>query len=107
MHNGKVYSWVSLGNVGAGTITWFWNAPDGSKYRVSVDIPPNPKGGYWPSYNTWSYIDIANFSAQDQVDELGDWSVDVVLNDKLRLTDYFTITILDDMTCQESALTNE
>ena len=58
---------------------------------MSVDIPPNPRGGYWPFYNAWSYIDIANFSAQEQVDQLGDWSVDVVLNDKLRLTDYFTI----------------
>jgi tetratricopeptide (TPR) repeat protein len=41
----KVYSWLSLGDVGAGSIKWFWYSPDGNLFKTGfVDIPPNPKG---------------------------------------------------------------
>jgi len=75
----KAYSWLSLGNVGAGTVLWDWYSPDGNLYKtISVDIQPNPSGGYWPSYETWSYINIAGDIPANLP---GDWHVDIIINE--------------------------
>ena len=84
----KAYSWLNLGNVGAGTVEWRWYSPDGNLYKTgSVDIPPNPSGGNWPSYYVWYYIDITGDYPSGL---LGDWHVDVLLNGQT-LTEYFSI----------------
>jgi hypothetical protein len=56
----RAYSWLSLGNVGDGTVEWRWYSPDGNLYKtISVNIAPYSDGANWPSYNIWSYIDVA------------------------------------------------
>jgi tetratricopeptide (TPR) repeat protein len=85
----KACSWLSLGNVEAGMVEWRWYSPDGNLYKTgSVDIPPNPSGGYWPSYNIWYYINIARDIPADLP---GDWHVDVYRNGSKILTEYFSI----------------
>lgn len=86
--DGKAYSWLSLGNVGAGTVEWRWYSPDGDLFSTGfVDIPA-PAGAYWDSYYVWYYIDVAG---DDAADLPGDWHVDVYLDDKELLTEQFTI----------------
>ena len=83
----KIYSWLSLGNVGAGAVKWMWYSPDGNLYYTgSVDIP-TPSGAYWPSYNLWYYIPVADIPG----DQLGNWHVDVSLNGQELLTERFTL----------------
>ena len=44
----KAYSWLSLGNVGVGTVEWIWYSPDGNQYYTdSPDIPLPRSGDYW------------------------------------------------------------
>ncbi len=84
----EAYSWLSLGNVGAGTVEWRWYSPDGNMYKTgSVDIPA-PSGDYWDTYNVWYYIDIAG---DDAADLPGNWHVDVYLDGQKLLTEQFTI----------------
>lgn len=84
----KAYSWLSLGNVGAGTVEWRWYSPDGNLYHTgSVDIPA-PSGAYWDSYNVWYYINIAG---DNPADLPGNWHVDVFLDGQKLLTEQFTI----------------
>lgn len=87
-NDSKVYSWLSLGNVGAGRVEWMWYSPKGNLYRRdSFDIPA-PSSAYWSSYNVWDYIDVAG----DISSELpGNWHVDVVLDGQKLLTEHFTI----------------
>jgi len=89
----KVYSWVSLGNVGPGSVNWYWYSPDLNLYKTfSVEIPPNPNGGNWPSYNVWSDIDIADIPAEPYLS--GNWQVKVyVLGSTYmtQLTESFTL----------------
>ena len=48
----RAYSWLSLGNVGAGSVEWIWYSPDGNKfYTGSIDIPMPTSGAYWGFYN--------------------------------------------------------
>ena len=85
----KVYSWLSLGNVGASTVEWHWYSPDGNLYKtVSLDIPPNPSGGHWSSYHIWSYLNIAGDIPADLP---GNWHVDVYLDSQKLLTKQFTL----------------
>ena len=90
----KVYSWLSLANVGPGTFYWYWYSPDGSWFKVGpIDIPPNPSGGYWPSYNIWCSIDTRTLYGDTWDLELpsDEFHVDVIRNDHLILTEYFTV----------------
>jgi tetratricopeptide (TPR) repeat protein len=84
----KVYSWLSLGNVGAGKIEWMWYSPKGNLYQTdSVDIP-TPSGAYWSSYNVWDHIDIAgNIPAELP----GNWYVDISQDGQKLLTERFTM----------------
>lgn len=85
----KAYSWLSLGNVGAGTVEWRWYSPDGNSYYTgSVNIPTPTSGAYWSTYNIWYYIDIAGNNAANLP---GNWHVDVYLNGQKLLTEQFTI----------------
>lgn len=85
----KAYSWLSLGKAGNGTVKWMWYSPDGNLYRTeTVDIP-TPSGDYWRSYNVWSYIYIAGDNAANRP---GDWHVDVFLDGRKMLTEYFSIS---------------
>jgi len=85
----KVYSWLSLGNVGETTVYWHWYSPDLNLFKtISANIPPNPSGGYWPSYNVWSYLDIAEDTPSDLP---GNWHVDVYLDGQKLLTEQFTL----------------
>jgi tetratricopeptide (TPR) repeat protein len=85
----KAYSWLSLGNVGAGTVEWRWYSPDGNLYKtISVNIAPYSDGANWPSYNVWSYIDVAG----DYPSGLpGDWYVDVSLDGHNLVTEHFSV----------------
>ncbi len=90
----KVYSWLSLANAGPATFYWYWHSPDGSRYKVGpIDIPPNPSGGYWPSYNIWCSIDTRILYGDTWDLELpsDEFHVDVTRNDHLILTEYFTV----------------
>lgn len=91
--NTKAYSWLSLGNVGSGKVEWYWYSPDGNLYKTgSVDIPPNPKGDHWPSYNIWYYIDIADIPVEPYLS--GNWHVNVYLVGPTyvtQLTENFTL----------------
>jgi len=90
----KIYSWLSLGDVGPCSVYWYWLAPDGREYRSGpVVIPANPDGGYWPVYKIWHSIDIDDLN----LDRLNpnaltdECRVDVVLNDRLILTENFAV----------------
>jgi hypothetical protein len=84
----KVYSWLSLGNVGAGIVDFYWYSPNGNIYKkISIYIPSNPNGDYWPSYNVWSYLDIAGYIT----DLPGNWHVDVYLDGQKLLTEQFAL----------------
>jgi hypothetical protein len=85
----KAYSWLSLGNVGAGTVWWYWYYNNNLYKTSSVDIPPNPNVGYWPSYNIWYYIDIAGDNPADMP---GIWYVDVYLGDQKLLREKFALS---------------
>ncbi|MDD4653447.1 MAG: tetratricopeptide repeat protein [Methanothrix sp.] len=90
----KIYSWISLANAGPAAFYWYWYSPDGSSYRVGpIDIPPNPSGGYWPSYNIWCSIDTRTLYGDTWDLELpsDEFHVDVTRNDLLILTEYFTV----------------
>ncbi len=87
-NDSKVYSWLRLGKVGAGTVEWMWYFPDDNLYKtISVNIPA-PNSEYWPFYNVWSYIDITS----DILSEMsGNWYVDVFLDGKKLYTEGFII----------------
>jgi tetratricopeptide (TPR) repeat protein len=85
----KAHSWLKLGNIGAGTVSWYWYSPDGNLYKAdSVDISPSPSGGNWPFYYIWYYIDIAGDMPADLP---GDWHVDIYLDGQKLLTEHFTL----------------
>jgi len=58
-----------------------------------VDVPPNPSGGYWPSYNVWCSIDIRTLYGDTWDLELpsDEFYVDVTRNDRQILTEYFKV----------------
>jgi hypothetical protein len=86
----KAYSWLNLGNVGAGTVEWRWYSPDGNQYYTySLDIPMPKSGDYWDSYYFWDSINIAG---SDAVNYPGDWYVDVYLDGQKLLTEVFSIS---------------
>ncbi|MDD4650654.1 MAG: tetratricopeptide repeat protein [Methanothrix sp.] len=90
----KIYSWISLGSVGPASFYWYWYSPDGSSYRVGpIDIPPNPSGGYWPTYNLWASIDARTLYGEMWNLELpsDEFHVDIIRNDRQILTEYFTV----------------
>lgn len=85
----RAYSWLSLADVGAGTVEWIWYSPDSSQYYTgSVDIPAPTSGATWSVYNVWFYINIAG---SDAAGLPGDWHVDVFLDGNKLLTEQFTI----------------
>ncbi|HPT37938.1 MAG TPA: hypothetical protein PLZ44_06585, partial [Methanothrix sp.] len=90
----KIYSWLSLSDVGPCSVYWYWLAADGREYRSGpVAIPPNPDGGYWPEYKIWHSIDIddLNLDILNPNVLTDECRVDVVLNDRLILTEHFTV----------------
>lgn len=90
----KVYSWLSLGNVEPGTFYWHWNSADGTEYTYGpINIPPNPSGGNWPSYNVWSSIDTSILYGETNDLELpsNEFYVDVTRNGYPFLGESFTV----------------
>lgn len=88
----KIYSWLSLGHVLGATVTWHWYSPDGNPYKTGqVDIPRNPRGGHWPSYNVWYDLDIADIPNEPYLS--GNWHVDIYINGQKRQTEQFTLKI--------------
>lgn len=88
----KIYSWLSLGHVLGATVSWHWYSPDSNAYKTGqVDIPRNPRGGYWPSYNVWYYLDIADIPTEPYLS--GNWHVDIYINGQKRQTEQFTLKI--------------
>ncbi len=88
----KIYSWLNLGHILGATVTWHWYSPDGNPYKTGqVDIDRNPNGGYWPSYNVWYGLDIADIPKEQYMS--GNWHVDVYINGKKRLTEQFDLKI--------------
>jgi tetratricopeptide (TPR) repeat protein len=86
----KVYSWLNLGHVLGATVTWHWYSPDGNPYKTGqVDIDRNPKGGYWPSYNVWYGLDVADIPKEQYMS--GNWHVDIYINGKKRLAEQFDL----------------
>ena len=86
----KVYSWLSLGHVLGATVDWHWYSPDGNPYKTGqVDIPRNQSGGYWPSYNVWYSLNIADIPNEHYMS--GNWHVDIYINGQKRLTEEFTL----------------
>jgi len=114
------YSWLSLGNIGVARIEWYWHNGV-QEIRHTYDIPPNPSGGYYPSYNVWDFIDIpgmlqdyelgeidegsaresaeiyaesgyyATYSSNPIPDPRGDWTVDIYVNDQWLLQEDFSV----------------
>jgi tetratricopeptide (TPR) repeat protein len=86
----KIYSWLNLGHVLGATVTWHWYSPDGNPYKTGqVDIDRNPKGGYWPSYNVWYGLDVADIPKEQYMS--GNWHVDIYINGKKRLAEQFDL----------------
>ncbi len=108
-NDSKAYSWLSLGNAGAGAIGWVWLDPEGNAYYGNtVNIPLYSDGAYWPSFNAWSDIDIQGMldnwenppynAVLDKIENpdnpFGNWSVTVTVdcvNDHVSLTEPFTL----------------
>lgn len=89
----KVYSWLNLGHVLGAAVTWHWYSPDGNPYKTGqVDIDRNPKGGYWPSYNVWYGLDVADIPKEQYMS--GNWHVDIYINGKKRLTEQFDLNLV-------------
>jgi tetratricopeptide (TPR) repeat protein len=89
VYDSKAYSWLGLGNVGPGTVDWYWYSPDGNLYKTgSNDIPMPTSGDYWSTYYVWRYINIAGSNA---VYYPGNWHVDVYMNGLKFLTEKFYI----------------
>ncbi len=90
LNDTKAYSWLSLGNVGAGTVYWNWYSPAGLILKMdSAEILMPTSGSSWNAYNIWSSIDIAGKDASNRP---GDWHVDVFLDGRKMLTEYFSIS---------------
>jgi hypothetical protein len=117
------YAWLQLGNIGAARIECDWKGGEytanAENYEIThtYNIPPNPEGGYYASYNVWDFIDIpsmlqdfehgesnqweAQRSAEEEgysyygtnpiPDPHGDWIVDVYVNDRWLLQEQFTV----------------
>jgi Flp pilus assembly protein TadD len=108
-NDSNAYSWLSLGNVGAGAVGWVWRDPEGNAYYgTTLDIPPYSNGDYWPSFNAWSDIDIQGMvdnwknphynpileTIENPDNPFGNWSVTVTVdcvNDHVSLTEPFTL----------------
>ncbi len=116
-------SWLQLGNIGAARIEWNWKGGEynmnGQNYEIThtYDIPPNPKGGYYTSYNVWDSIDVplmlshyewgesnewdarriaeqegySYYGTNPNPDPRGSWTVDVYVNDQWLLQEQFTV----------------
>ena len=110
-------SWLRLGNIGVARVEWDWHNGGGWDIKNTYNIPPNPNGGYYPSYNVWDPLDIPNLvslfkggeaDASDArrraeesnllptetnkvADPYGDWTVDVYVNDQLLLQEQFRV----------------
>ena len=85
----RAYSWLELGNVGAGTVKWTWYSPDGNVYYNGKVNIPQPNGAVWDKYFVWNHISIDGHNAANQP---GDWHVDVYLDNQQILTEQFSIT---------------
>jgi hypothetical protein len=108
-NDSKAYSWLSLGNVGAGAVGWVWRDPEGNAYYgATLEIPPYSNGDYWPSFNAWYYLDIQEVvdnwknphynpilkTIENPDNPFGNWSVTVIVdcvNDHVSLTEPFTL----------------
>jgi Flp pilus assembly protein TadD len=108
-NDSKAYSWLSLGDVGAGAVGWVWRDPEGNAYYgTTATIPPYSNGAYWPSFNAWSEIDIQELvdnwenphynpileAVENPDNPFGNWSVTVTVdcvNDHVSLTEQFTL----------------
>jgi tetratricopeptide (TPR) repeat protein len=108
-NDSKAYSWLSLGNVGAGAVGWVWHDPEGNAYHgATLNIPPYSNGSYWPSFNAWYYLDIQEVvdnwknphynpilkTIENPDNPFGNWSVTVTVdcvNDHVSLTEQFTL----------------
>ncbi|VVB68921.1 Photosystem I assembly protein Ycf3 [uncultured archaeon] len=88
----KVYSWLSVGHVLGATVDWHWYSPDGNPYKTGqFNVPNNPSGGYWDSYNVWYGLDIADIPTEPYMS--GNWHADVYINGQKRLTEQFILKI--------------
>jgi tetratricopeptide (TPR) repeat protein len=91
-NDSNVYSWLGLGHVLGAKIKWHWYSPDGNPYKIGqVDVPRNPSGGYWSSYNVWYGLDIAEIPTEPYMS--GHWHVDIYINGQKRLKEQFAIDI--------------
>ena len=119
-------SWLQLGNIGVARIEWDWHGGSykiGENYEIkhTLNIPPNPDGGYYASYNVWDSIDIPGMLQDFEMGELneegaresaeidvgrqgsayyetnpipdprGDWTVDVYVNDQWLFQEQFKV----------------
>jgi hypothetical protein len=55
-------SWLQLGNIGVARVDWHWYNGGGWDIKDSYNIPPNPDGGYYSSYNVWDPLDISSLA---------------------------------------------
>jgi tetratricopeptide (TPR) repeat protein len=55
-------SWLQLGNIGVARVDWHWYNGGGWDIKDSYNIPPNPNGGYYSSYNVWDPLDISSLA---------------------------------------------
>ena len=56
-------SWLRLGNVGVARVEWDWHNGGGLDLKDTFNIPPNPNGGYYSSYNAWAPLDISFYAS--------------------------------------------
>lgn len=77
-----VYSWIKYSNAENSSIRWEWYSPEGKLYYSTSEYNINGSGEEWyPLY-------IAGYPPANMS---GNWRVDVYVNDKKILADYFTI----------------
>lgn len=115
------HSWLQISNIGVARIKWIWKGGGGYEITHTYEIPPNPEGGYYATYNVWDSLDIPSMLLDFQLGEIdegarrssaeiyaesqgsayyytnsipdprGDWTVDVYLNDQWLLQEQFAV----------------
>jgi len=87
----NIYSWLKFGKIDdAHLVEWKWYSPDGSLYNSNANQIPKPAGSPWESYNVYSSISIAGYSAANMP---GNWHVDVFIDGKKILTEQFALSV--------------
>ncbi|MFC1938005.1 InlB B-repeat-containing protein, partial [Chloroflexota bacterium] len=99
----KAESWFRLLNLRQTLdITWRWYDPSGDLFYTSTHTTLDPTAygySYWTSYTTWASIPIKD---QPPAQMLGEWTVDIYVDNEYQFSETFTIISQYTLTMQVS-----